>query len=222
MTKSHQYAMVVLMAVSMLIMSVSACHHHRRGPSGEVMMTGYSAREYRNVSLHKIYVQARVQNAYLMDQIERQLVRSIGEQSRNSVHVVMGLDMFPPLREYSDKEIEETIKSEKFDAVLFLNVSDSNVAVASGWGFSANSYGASGGTYTKSTRLTNVTAEMYDPRNKKIMWKAQGNIEVKGSKQSSFDNTAILISSRVAHMMEEAGLFDPVPGIKPARTPSNE
>jgi hypothetical protein len=219
MKKSYQNAMILLVVTSMFVISFSACHHRKRAPRGEVMMTGYSAREYRDVSLNKIYVQARVQHAYFRDQIERRLVTSIKEQSRNNVQVVMGLDMFPPLREYSEKEIEQAINNEKFDAVLFVNVSDSNVAVVSGWGFSGNSYGASGGTYTKSSRLTNVTAEMYDPRNKNIMWKSQGNIEVRGSKQSSFDDTAKLISIRVARMMEEAGFIDAPPVVKPARAP---
>jgi hypothetical protein len=192
------------LGLSLVSLYLSGCHHRSKG---EVMMTGYSAPEYRNKTLTSVFVKARVSNSYFRDQVEKRLAHAIDAQSSKSVHVVMDLDMFPPIREYAESEIERRLSSEHFDAVLFVNVSGSDVAVATGWGFSGNKYGASGGSYSTASRYTRVTAEMYDPANKHIMWKGEGSVEVRGSKKSSLNNTAELIATRIAVMMKDDGFY---------------
>jgi hypothetical protein len=204
MDRNYRSVALAALALSLATLFISGCHHR---PKGEVMMTGYSAPEYRNKTLGRIFIKARVPNSYFRDQVEKRLAHAIDAQSSKSVHVVMDLEMFPPIREYAESEIEMRLASERFDAVLFVNVSSSDVAVATGWGFSGNKYGASGGSYSTASRSTRVTAEMYDPSNKRIMWKGEGSVEVRGSKKSSLNNTAELIANRIAVLMKDDGFY---------------
>lgn len=197
-------SVVVLLVVTAII---GGCHHHHR-PSGEAMVVGFVAPEYRGKPVRLVLVTGRVgkEKMYLRDQVERRLVSQIQRESHGQTSGVTSLQLMPPIRDYSSSEVDVKIKEAGVDAVMFVNAG-SDVQTSQGWGFSFDSYGGGGGSYSNSARFTNVTVEMYDPKNKAIMWKAEGDIRVSGGNQKSIDQTSEFLAEKVARLLRRDGLY---------------
>lgn len=174
------------------------------------MIVGFAAPEYAGKQIKNILVDARETNIYFRDQLERRMVARIEEFSGRQTQAHTYIQMFPPIHDYPSKEIDEQIKRADLDAVMFINVTGSNVNTSSGWGFSVGNYGGGGGSYTRSARFTRATIEVYDPSNHEIMWKAEGDLRVKGGSQKSMDITASNLARTIAGLLRRDGFY-PVP-----------
>ncbi len=197
-----------------LLLALVGCHNRR--PSGETMIVGFAAPEYAGKQIHNILIAAREGDIYFRDQLERRMVTSIEQDSGKQTQARTYLQMFPPIRDYPQQDIDEQIKRAGVDAVMFINVTGSDVNTSSGWGFSVGNYGGSGGSYARSARFTRAIIEVYDPSNHKIMWKAEGDLRVKGSSQKSFDNTASNLARTIAGLLRRDGFYPGLPTKKSA------
>ncbi len=187
-----------------LALCIAGCHKHK--PRGEVMITGFAAPEYKNKPLKAILVHARVDSLYFRDQLEKKMAAQISSASNNQTRGKKYLDLFPPIREYTSNEIEALLKELGISAVMFIDIAHSE-KISSGWGFSGNRYGASGGSYSTSTRFTKANIEMYDASNKRIMWKGEGDLRIKGGTQKSFITTSTELARTIAPMLRRDGFY---------------
>jgi len=179
------------------------------------MIVGFAAPEYAGKQIHDILIDAREGDIYFRDQLERRMVAKIEQFSGRQTQARTYMQMFPPIHDYPPKEIDEQIKRAGVDAVMFINVTGSDVNTSSGWGFSAGNYGGSGGSYTRATRFTKATIEVYDPSNHEIMWKAEGDLRVKGGSQKSMDTTASNLARTIARLLRRDDFYPALPGKKP-------
>ena len=116
------------------------------------MLVGFAVPEYKNKPLTNILVHARVDNLYFRNELEKRMAGQISSASSRQTNGKTYLDLFPPVREYTPTEIDARLKELDINAVMFIDIAHSDVKVTSGWGFSGNRYGASGGSSSTATR----------------------------------------------------------------------
>ncbi|WP_455477983.1 hypothetical protein V3565_04305 [Bartonella sp. B10] len=80
---------------------------------------------YRNVKLKKIVVMGLGMSLAEKQKLEKTFKKSL---SQYNVQVLGGLDIAPPTRNYSDKQVYNTAKNMGVDAILTVNVHDRNVS----------------------------------------------------------------------------------------------
>lgn len=134
------------------------------------------------------------------------MVDEIHDEGKKHTQAVALSQKLPPVKEYSEKDIETKIAELGVDAVLFVTIQDTKErTLKGGWWF----YGASGGSASYSmNRETKVMIEMYDSKNKKLIWKGEGEILIQdGEQQGMMDRTAQYIAERVATFLKRDGLY---------------
>jgi hypothetical protein len=109
-----------------------------RKSSDEVMVAGFAAPEFRGKGVKKILVHARIDNIFFRDRVERKLAEEITDESDRRTTGVAALVLIPPIKEYTEQEIDQALSSEKIDAVIFITVTDATTYTSSGWGFSVS------------------------------------------------------------------------------------
>lgn len=199
--------MKLFLIISVLLLS--ACNATTR-------LTGYVDPDYReNFQAHKILI--RTEGLPLEEQklVEEAFVETL---SGYHVEAIKGLDVFPPTRKISHDKTLPIAKAKGADTVLLLYVGARDVqedfvpptyhpgttqSYISGYGNYAtvNTYTTSGytsGGYTISKPLMAVFLTLFDVRNGKIIWEAEGT-----SGGSGFSDFSDLSVSAIKSGIEE-------------------
>lgn len=177
---------------------------------GQAMVVGFVVPEHKDKPLKRIAVDARVNSLYFRDQIERRMVDEIHDEGKKQTQAFALSQELPPIKEYSEKDIETKLVELGIDAVLFVTMQDSKESTSKGgWWFHGARGVASGGAASYSMdRETKVTIEMYEAKTKNLIWKGEGKILIKdGEEQGMMDRTAQYIAERVATFLKRDGLY---------------
>lgn len=177
--------------------------------ASEAMVVGYLAPEYKGKRLQNVLVHARIDNAFFRDQLERRTAHAVRDESNGKTKVFLAVELFPPLREYSEAEIARKLVELEIDAVLFYDIARSDVAVSRGWYFSVGPGGGHGGTYTAATRYTKAVIELYEPSQKALVWKGEADLRVAGGSEKSIKRSTKYLAKRVAELFARDGLYPP-------------
>ena len=197
---------ILAFAVVLTAVAMPTVIHARN--SAEVLFAGFSIPEYRGSPQKKIIVFGRIENIFLRDQLETQLVGRIHAESRKGTVAVRSLDLLPPIKEYTSDDIDALLKKEEIESVLFITVSESAKADSNGWNVSFAPF--VGGKLRRNDSLTlNTSAqvEMYQAGTKNLMWKGEGQITAQGSAEKNIDLVAKLLSAKIAQGLAKDSLL---------------
>lgn len=142
-----------------------------------------------------------------------------------NVKVHKGLDIFPPTRDNSNKNIYKEARSNNIETIMLISSLDKETSETyvppiyhpgritshvsrHGSHATVNTYQSSGyvtGGYSVSKPLMGVTATLYKADNKDIIWTADGLS--KGNTQASFPDLAASAARASVTKMSEAGII---------------
>ena len=190
--------------IILFFLAISNIAHARRG---SVMIVGYVNPEFRGHTISKVLVQVRNADFYFRDQIERRTESELEDESDNGVDAVQYHRTFPPIRKYSEEEIEDKIRKEAIDSVLFINIGKDKENVTTGWSFSVGHGGGSGGSYSNVYRYTYAKMELFDVKSKKLIWSGEGKFIAKGGSEKSYKRVSKYIAKKLVSQLEMSNLL---------------
>jgi hypothetical protein len=186
-------------------------------------VTSFKDREYAKSNYNKIAVWA-LMGPVSRQKVERALVVSLGEQGVSAVSLI---DLIPPTRDPSGKEIKQTIQGQGCDGVLVIRLIDAYTKYSSTPGYSSTVWGKNSsfttysGGETVSLPRVKFKIDLMDTDSEKTVWTSStftaGNA---GAGGGTLVNS--LASSTVKKLKEDGMIGGKLSSPPPANIPKQE